>query len=367
MLVCLTIGMACAQSPDSPAIAALLKHQYDLKTEGRDFLLAEARRVSLFAMGELHGENEIPDLLRALWPSLWSNGYRHVAAELSPWAARRLEFERSKSPTDGHGLWRNAEAETVTALKNNSPAVLWGCDIEDLRPGELIRELALGNAKNKPLQIMAEKTAQGYRRSAASELRELALQAIKEISSPGAPPPLLRDLLQTLDVESLRSSTATRFEASTRRELVMKQLFLENYRRAGGTPKVFARFGRNHLHRGYDRRGVSTLGNFLAEFAAAQGDSSFHVAAFGAGGKILTPGGVIDWDETKDDPAFALLASQARFDASVFDLRPIRPILHQIPEAKLSPAEASLMYWSDSYDAIICYRHVTPLHVAPLP
>ena len=50
-------------------------------------LLAEARRVSFFALGELHGENEIPDLLRALWPSLWNNGYHHVAAELSPWAA----------------------------------------------------------------------------------------------------------------------------------------------------------------------------------------------------------------------------------------------------------------------------------------
>jgi hypothetical protein len=33
------------------------------------------------------------------------------------------------------------------------------------------------------------------------------------------------------------------------------------------------------------------------------------------------PGGVIDWDETKEDPAFALLASQARYAATVFDFR----------------------------------------------
>lgn len=249
----------------------------------------------------------------------------------------------------------------MTAPKTGDPPVLWGCDIEEVRPGDLIRELALGNTGNKPLQAMAEKTAQGYRRSAAPTLADLARQAINDQGTSGSSAQGLRDLLQTLEVESLRSNPATRFEASTQRELVMKQLFLEEYQRVGGQPKVLARFGRNHLHRGYDHRGVSTLGNFLAEFATAHGESSFHVAAFGAGGKILMPGGVIDWDETKDDPAFALLASQAKYAASVFDLRPLRAPLHQIPEGKLSRTEVSLIYWADSYDAIICYRQVTPL------
>jgi len=357
----LTLAAATTQTPESTAVA-LRQHQYDLEADGREFLLMEARRASFFALGELHGENEIPQLLRALWPSLWNHGYRHVAAELSPWAARRLEFERSTLPAQGHGLWRSAEAETVTALKKNRlPAVLWGCDIEELRPDQLIRELALGDRNNRALQTMAEKTAQGYRRSAATELRELARRALEEHKSQAASMSTLRNLLQTLEVESLRSSQATRFEASTRRELVMKELFVESYKLAGGKPKVLARFGRNHLHRGYDRRGVSTLGNFIAELAAAQGQSSFHVAAFGAGGKVLMPGGVTDWDETKDDPAFALLASEARYAATLFDLRPLRPALHQIPASKLSPTEASLLYWSDSYDAIICYRQVTPL------
>lgn len=58
---------------------------------------------------------------------------------------------------------------------------------------------------------------------------------------------------------------------------------------------------------------------------------------------------MIDWDETKEDPAFALLASQARYAATVFDLRPIRGTLHQIPDAKRSLAGASLVYWADSY------------------
>ena len=67
------------------------------------------------------------------------------------------------------------------------------------------------------------------------------------------------------------------------------------------------------------------------------------------------------FDETKDDPAFALLASLARYPQTIFDLRPLRQRLHRIPEAERSTVESSLVYWADSYDAIICYRQVTPL------
>ena len=56
-------------------------------------------------------------------------------------------------------------------------------------------------------------------------------------------------------------------------------------------------FGRNHLHRGIDRRGVSTLGNFIAELAVAEGSASFNVALFAAGGKIAL-GGVRDIERT---------------------------------------------------------------------
>ena len=65
----------------------------------------------------------------------------------------------------------------------------------------------------------------------------------------------------------------------------MKQRFHE-YWLSAGKPKVFLRFGRNHLHRGYDRRGVSTLGNFVPELAAAERISAFNVAAFAGGGTI---------------------------------------------------------------------------------
>lgn len=352
-----------AQSTGSGTLSDQIRaNQYDLKTTGQTFLLEEAGRANFFLLGELHGENEIPALIRALWPSLWEKGYRNVAAELSPWAAQRLEFPASKTPPrSGHGLWRQEEVDTVTAFKKGSGAILWGCDIEEAQPHGLIRELARKNPANQPLRSMSAMTREGYQRAKAGQLLELAQQASRPGGLNRDSAKLLQNLIRTLEVESDRSSPELRFRASTRRELVMKELFLEHYRQLPHKTKVMARFGVNHLHRGYDRRGLSTLGNFMAEFAVGRGESTFHVAAFAAGGQIRWGGSLVAMDDTKDDPALALLASLRRYPETVFDLRPLRQVLHRIPEVSRSPAERSLVYWADSYDAIICYREVTPL------
>jgi hypothetical protein len=110
------------------------------------------------------------------------------------------------------------------------------------------------------------------------------------------------------------------------------------------------------------------LGNFVAELATAEGVQVFNVAAFSGGGKIRLLGPPFDFDERSDDPAFSYLASIARYPATVFDLRPLRQPLHKLTDSERSTVEASLVYWADSYDAIIYYREVTPLGTpGPMP
>lgn len=130
-------GTVTGQVAESVSVP-LQQTQYDLSGDGRGFLLNEASRASFFMLGELHGENEIPALVRSLWPSMWEAGYRHIAAEISPWAANRLEFG-SNVPI--FGLWTKSEATFVTSLKRDRTAVLWGCDIEEAQPHFLIREV----------------------------------------------------------------------------------------------------------------------------------------------------------------------------------------------------------------------------------
>mgnify|MGYP003578025191 FL=1 len=142
----------------------------------------------------------------------------------------------------------------------------------------------------------------------------------------------------------------------------MKDFFVAHYRAAaaaGAKPKVAAVFGRNHMHRGIDRRGVSTLGTYRTESAVSEPADTFNVGLFAAGGKIAS-GGVRDFDERGTDAAFGYLGSVAKYRVTVFDMVPLRESLRRIPLAARTALQESLLYWADSYDAVLCYREVTP-------
>ena len=338
------------------------QHQYDLADDGRRFLLQEAQHASFFLLGELHGENEIPALLRELWPEMSREGYSYIAAEVSPWAANQLEFTPA-GDLNVLALW--SREETLFVHGQGSPkAVLWGCDMDEFQPQLLIRDLASANPTNATLQQMVKITRTGYEKKMSPELLELTrrLTNIRDLALNDAS--LVANLRSTLEIDSDRLNPKMKLSSQVKRESLMKGLFLLHYREHVGSnsdAKVMLRFGRNHLHRGYDERGISTLGNFVSEFAISEHKPVFNVAAFGAGGKASLAGETWDADERGDDLAFAFLGSSARYPATVFDLRPLRSVLHRIPADKRSPVEQRLIYWVDSYDAIICYKMVTPL------
>jgi len=262
------------------------------------------------------------------------------------------------------GLWTKREVSDVRTFAGPNEDVIWGCDIEETQPQLLIGELASLNPDDRNLKRMRELTKDGYNRKMAPDLLNLAEQSKADVDTVWNDVSLRKSLVETLEVEKNRLGADTKMIAQNERERVMKEQFLKHFRlssKAGTSGKVLLRFGRNHLHRGYDARGISTLGNFIAEFAVGEGRKTFNVGAFGAGGKATLHGDTWDADERRDEPAFALLAEKARYSATVFDLRPLRALLHRIPQQKRSAVETSLIYWADSYDAVICYKTVTPL------
>ena len=367
LLVLLQVVYACAQqrkdAGEEAARQSIQKNQYNLANNGRDFLLKEATNTSFFLLGELHGENEIPALLRELWPGMSQEGYRYIAAELSPWAAHQLEFAPADSQARLATLWSKQETLFVHHTGSDE-AVLWGCDMEELQPQLLIPDLATLNPANSNLARMVEISRSGYQRKMAPQLLELMNGAGSLRDHTVDDASLVESVRATLEIETDRLNPNTKLPAQTRRESLMKDLFQLHYAKnvaEGSNAKVMLRFGRNHLHRGYDARGISTLGNFVAEFAFSQHKTVFNVAAFGAGGKASLAGETWDADERPDDLAFEFLASLAQYPATVFDLRPLREILHRVPAEKRTPRLQRLVYWADSYDAILCYKNVTPL------
>jgi hypothetical protein len=368
LIVCL---MACspalrgqAPPPDTAILVSLDSHQYDLANNGRDFLLSEAKSNDFFLLGELHGDNEIPDLVHVLWPQMWRDGYRHVAAEVSPWTAQQLETIPTGAGPRIQGLWTRQQAADVRAFATPGSIVLWGCDMEEIHPEYLIRDLAALDPGDSSLKQMVSLTSNGYSRKMASDLLALMQSSHAERDAAVNGISLRQNLLATLEIEKNRSSPESKMTAQNARELLLKTQFLEHFRQSSPsepTSKVIFRFGRNHLHRGYDARGISTLGNFIVEFAVSRGQKAFNVGAFGAGGKETLMGETFDADERHDEPAFALLAAHAKYPATIFDLRPLRSLLHAIPQEKRSALQTKLVYWADSYDALICYKNVTPL------
>ncbi len=351
--------------PEDSVITVLRSHEYNMDREGQAFLLNEAANSDFFLLGELHGENEIPGLLNALWPRMWTAGYRHIAAEVSPWAAHQLEFVPPGKGPEVLGLWTKRQAANAHAPVQSHSSVLWGCDMEEEQPEPLIRELASLNLADANLARMVQLVKNGYKRNMAPALLGLANaslgakdEALNDVS-------LQQNLRATLQIDKSRLDPDTRLTAQNEREQLMKEQFIDHFRKTAASKtreKVLLRFGRNHLHRGYDARGISTLGNFVAEFAIAQGKNTFNVGAFGAGGKATLMGETWDADERADEPAFELLAGMAKYPATLYDLRPLRQLLHNIPQEKRSALERNLIYWSDSYDALICYKIVTPLN-----
>lgn len=349
--------------PDAAIFAALESHEYDLAGTGRDFLLIEAKSNDFFLLGELHGDNEVPALIHTLWPQMWRDGYRHVAAEVSPWTANQLETASASGPQI-QGLWTKQQAADIRVFAAPGSTVLWGCDMEEIHPEYLIRDLAALNLNDPSLKQMMELTKNGYSRKMASDLLTLMKSSHAEHNAIVNSVSLRQNLLATLEIEKNRSSRDTKMAAQNERELLMKTQFLAHFRSSESDPasKVLLRFGRNHLHRGYDARGISTLGNFVAELAVSRGQTAFNVGAFGAGGHATLMGETWDADERQDEPAFALLAAHAKYPATVYDLRPLRPLLHAIPQDKRTALQTNLIYWADSYDALICYKNVTPLN-----
>ena len=354
-------ALAQAAAPDDGIHAAVIANQFDLDGNGRQFLLGEAGKNDFFLLGELHGDSEIPALLEALWPELWKQGYHHVAGELSPWAANQLEHVPAGAGPEIQGLWTKHEATVVHGGAAANATVLWGCDMEEEQLPLLIRELASLNRGDASLKEMVTITQDGYSRKLAPRLLELTRESKSTGDRTVNDVSLRQNILDTLEIETNRLNPATKMIAQNEREMLMKRLLLAHLRVSPlAQTKIFLRFGRNHLHRGYDERGISTLGNFIAEWAVGQGRSTFNVGAFGAGGKATLMGETFDADEREDELTFAFLAGQAKYTATVFDLRPLRPLLHGIPREKRTALETNLIFWADAYDALICYKNVTP-------
>ncbi|MFB6232338.1 MAG: hypothetical protein ABEL04_14405 [Salinibacter sp.] len=393
---------AHAQEPDSAAVRAafdsiVAAHTYTATLEdgqltgpGADWLEARGRAVDHFLMGERHGTAEIPKVAATLYERLRDHGYGPVALEIGSFAgeattealrqggypALRNLVTRYESPPIAF-LNRKEESE-MAARMVEAGAPIWGIDYE------FIYSLPMH------LDALAEEAKTDRERTAVQNTRTKMKEAWGGETGPAvaaAPPSALKALRAAFEprgdetalarIDALLESNAiyapyvrtdgSFFESRVRRETLMKEQLIDHIRQweaeHGEAPKVFHKNAHTPKH---SSEGIYIpLGGFMAEWARARGEDTFHVMADCQSGQIPKTGQggggeCTPWLGGEDGP-FAKHLRENKI--TIIDLRALRPRYFDwdiLPD-KLHEAIVSI----DAYIAIPDVQHSEPLNAVP--
>jgi hypothetical protein len=227
---------------------------------------------------------------------------------------------------------------------------LWGLTQETLGAGGLILsrilESQLGEAARPAIGQLFQKNEDAYRKALRSgsiadlfmlsaDDQDLARGAgvLQRDGSPEARS-LFASLIESHEINRISPAD---YDNARRRERLMKTHFAADYARAAKTgatpPRVLLKFGAYHIYRGLNPVGGNGIGNYVAEFAEAQGAQSLHIRLMAVKGsqpiypRVGQPAQLRSFD-LDDDPRSQylqpMLRNRLQSDWTLFDLRPLR-------------------------------------------
>jgi hypothetical protein len=402
-LLALLVAQAAPPPQAASFVASLLHNRYDLSVRdgqlsgaGAEILRTAIAQSRFVLLGEDHGAAQTPELMAALCAVVAPQRFSAIAIEEGPLAAAELEnrvrrrnglsqvaaFEHAFP--DSIGVY-NAREE-VDALQRCAQAApgafhLWGLNQEGLNGAGLILsrvlETRLGADARAAMRQLVDKNDEAYQRALrtgsifdffmiAADEKELAADAalLERGGSPEA-----RSLFGSLiESHEINRAPPVEYTNARRRERLMKTAFAANHARAAAAvatpPKVLLRFGAYHLYRGLNPAHGSGIGNYVAEFAEAQGTQSLHIRLMPLKGsqpihpRVGQPAQLRAFNYAElppfrfMQPIFGnLLAS----DWTMFDLRPLRREWNAL--GVRDPDLATLVF---GYDILVMLPEATP-------
>ena len=385
------------------ALTQLISANHHLLRLNRDSLegnggviLYEALKNSQFFMiGEEHGIAEVPQLVYALFKEAKKYGYHHVAIETDPFAASLLEEKASYENAaqileDYHknhpleipffSLIEESEfLQKVVEEEDRGVVSLWGLDqVFVLGARSLLKKLGqmpISLEAREIVQDLYSKAQSGYRETVQNgdftklfmfDVSPEEMESLKVALGKSAPP------LATKIVEELATSSqiyqlyaqgiSGNYASNVQREQLMKKHFVEHYNDAvskgESLPKAILKFGASHLYRGQkpDTKAYS-LGNFISEFATANGEDSYNVMVIGGKDSYMayiqqhnfTYGNILASMCQKDWLKPFVKASGKKY-WSLFELYPLK-VAHYNGELKNIHPQLEKLIWS--YDALV--------------
>jgi hypothetical protein len=376
---------------------ALSVRRGQLSGAGAQVLQSAIAQSRFVLLGEYHGVAQTPEFWAAVCRAAGPEGFHTMAVEEGPLAAAELEgwarrpdglaqfvaFEK-KFPGSINVSSAREEFEMLQqcARAGQSEFRLWGLNQEGLNAGGLIlsRVLAsrLGSQARPAMQQLLEKNDEWSRKAlqsgrifdsfmVAADDKELAAgAAVLQRDGSAEARSLFASLVESHEIN--RTSPAE-YGNARRRERLMKTLFAANYARAARTaaapPKVLLKFGAYHLYRGLNPVHGSGIGNYVAEFAEAQGAQSLHICLIAVKGsqpihpRVGQPAQLRPFN-LEEQPGSRYLqpvfSNLLRSDWTMFDLRPLRQDLNA-PGGAIDPDMATLIF---GYDLLVIVPEGTP-------
>lgn len=358
-----------------------------------DLLIGEGKASQFFLLGEEHGIAENPKLATALFKSLTGTGYSKFIIEVSPPIARELDraarggvegLRRLYALPGGEPAFfgMKEEAELLASVRAAVPVqtdVFWGVDYEV--GGDRVLIAALEDRKmpataRDALAALKAASARAWDQYEATRNPQFIysfsgdpalVRAVRDAwPARDAEASLILDTLEeTFEINRLWVSKQG-WASNERRSSLMRNNFLRQWRqekKAGRTPKVFAKLGASHLTRGRNMTETWDLGALLPEIAALEGGKAFHLLVLpGAGAQtaVFDPSAWIYRPApAKDGYAKGLepiLAAAHPDDFTLIDLRPLRPILGGSREQP----HPNLVRTIHGFDALLVMSGSTP-------
>ena len=395
-------GIAPAQTPPQPAspvpladrlAQAATANRHRIAFDGTTFsgpgwelLLTEGRSSQFFLLGEEHGMAENARLAAALFRALAPSGYSKMVIEVSPPMARELD----RAAREGVGGLRRMfavpgrepaffglaeEAELLAAVRSvsrDASPVFWGVDYEvggdrllisllERKKKPAAAESALAALKTASTDSWAQYSSTKNPQFIYSFAGDPALvRAVRDAwpERDAEASAVLLALEETFEINKLW--TARRgFASNVRRSTFMRSNFISHWqaeKRAGRTPRVFAKLGASHLTRGRNLSETYDLGSLLPEIAALEGSKAFHLLVLPGAGSQAAVFNAVEWTyepkAAKDGYGKGLepILNAAHPDAfTLIDLRPLRPLLGSWREG----TSYDLMRTVHGYDAVL--------------
>lgn len=389
-------GMAFAQddSDGDAALRALLEenvHELSvgpsgLSGPGARLLLDRARQAQFVALGEQHGTADIGEFAHAWFLAIQPEGFNYMAVEVGPHSTRAAEqllagpegaFEADALARAGGLAYpflffqNDADlARDVVRLHEGQGPALWGLDQEFIAAGSILldelRLLAVNEAQRTVVAAIEAALAEQPFLIGAAPQSQWAGWA--DAWGEGEGSEMLADILHSNAIYAPFSGRGGNvWLANQTREDNIKRIFAEQFAAAeardGIPPRVFLKFGGNHLARWNPASRISSLGNFLTEWGHPRGFTLFNVMADCAGGEMLNvqAGGGIPCTSYFGSTG-GVLAGLIGSQPVVVDLQAIRPAVMAMRDA-----DEDFVALVRNFDAYIAFPDTRPARMISTP